>query len=336
MKGRGVRIVDVNDLQKVTPDARGKTHFVIVDAVGICEKDKTESKPLDRQPSVPLDKLLGMVATGIAHPDLVSTLGARLARLDRQLSEDERHELRELADGRDLKSLVADLFHSTDADQVEQRAHDEFQIPENETPTDMQLDEAQTEQMRDALKPFHDPKLRERIVSIRRALDQVIDEQSQDELLSAGFDAQAAENAKGLVTNFKKFIEDNRDELDAIRLLYSQPYRAGLRYRHVKELVKALERPPLSTSLARLWQAFEATEPEQVKDHGGNHLVDAIALVRHAIDGKSPLVPYVGTVEERYQAWLQDQKQAGGQFTAEQRKWLDAIKDHVATESNDR
>src|SRR5205085_10159978 len=44
MKGRGCRVIDPDALQLVTPDARHKTHFVIVDAVGVCEEDKTASK----------------------------------------------------------------------------------------------------------------------------------------------------------------------------------------------------------------------------------------------------------------------------------------------------
>ena len=84
MKGRGVRVIDVDALRSVTPDAEAKTHFVIVDAVGVSEQDKTATKPLDRQPFVPLDKILGMVAAGVATPDVVSTLAARLARLGRQ------------------------------------------------------------------------------------------------------------------------------------------------------------------------------------------------------------------------------------------------------------
>ena len=39
MKGRGVRVIDTTELQAVTPDATIKTHFVIVDAVGVCEYD---------------------------------------------------------------------------------------------------------------------------------------------------------------------------------------------------------------------------------------------------------------------------------------------------------
>ena len=37
MKGRGVRVINPTDLQQVTPDARIKDHFVIVDAVGVTE-----------------------------------------------------------------------------------------------------------------------------------------------------------------------------------------------------------------------------------------------------------------------------------------------------------
>src|SRR3954453_7991584 len=72
MKGRGCRVVDPNVLQSVTPDAKHKTHFVIVDAVGVCEEEKSATKPLDRQPSVSLDKILSFVAAGAVGDDLVS------------------------------------------------------------------------------------------------------------------------------------------------------------------------------------------------------------------------------------------------------------------------
>ncbi|MBN2296868.1 MAG: DEAD/DEAH box helicase family protein [Pirellulales bacterium] len=327
MKGRGVRTVDSDTLQSVTPDSKHKTHFVIVDAVGVCEQDKTTSKPLDRKPSVSLEKLMKMVATGMAAPDLVSTLAARLTRLDRQLTADQQEEIAEAAGGTDLKELTATLLASIDPDNVEQRA-EEQSGPE---PTEDQTTKAEQELMTEALKPFHNPRLRELVLNIQKSHEQVIDEVSQDELIAAGFDAQALEKARALVTDFRQFIEDNREELEALRLLYSVPYRSGLRFKHVKELAAALERPPLSAPLTRLWQAFEAVEPERVKGHGGNKLVDVIALVRHAIDPAKPLEPFPMTVEERYRAWLAEQEQKGVSFTLEQRKWLDAIRDHIAS-----
>ena len=57
MKGRGVRVIPIDDLRAVTPDANGKFRFVIVDAVGVCCGKRSESKPMDRKPSVPLEKI---------------------------------------------------------------------------------------------------------------------------------------------------------------------------------------------------------------------------------------------------------------------------------------
>jgi type I restriction enzyme R subunit len=62
MKGRGVRVINPADLQSVTPDAKAKDHFVIVDCVGACERDMTDSRPMDQHKSVPLEKLLQAVA----------------------------------------------------------------------------------------------------------------------------------------------------------------------------------------------------------------------------------------------------------------------------------
>src|SRR6516162_5710290 len=66
MKGRGCRVIDPDSLRSVTPDAKAKTHFVIVDAVGVCEDDKQVTRPLDRKPYVALDKVLDAVKTGVA------------------------------------------------------------------------------------------------------------------------------------------------------------------------------------------------------------------------------------------------------------------------------
>ena len=136
-----------------------------------------------------------------------------------------------------------------------------------------------------ALKPFHNPKLRERIVSIKASLEQVIDEVTPDELLRAGFDAAAKDKARSILADFRKFLEDNKDEIEAIQILYSRPHRAGLRYRQVKELAAAIERPPLGikSPALRLWNLYEAVEPDKVKGKGGNALVDLVAIVRHAL-----------------------------------------------------
>jgi type I restriction enzyme R subunit len=330
MKGRGVRVVDEDALRSVTPDASAKTHFVIVDAVGVAEQDKTATKPLDRQPSVPLDKLMGLVAMGAANPDLVCTLAARLARLDRQLTHEQRQQVTQQAKGLSLAALTTNLLGSLDPDAQAKKAAEVFGLVKDQEPTQEQLNQVQGDLIRAALKPLHDPKLRDLLLNLRRSHEQVIDEITQDELLEAGYDAHAQERAQALIRNFREFIEGHRNELEAIQILYSRPHREGLRFRHVKDLAAALKNPPLGATPERMWHAYEAAEPQAVKAKGGKDLVDLIALVRHAIDPNEPLVPYSSTVQERYEQWLAEQAQKGIVFTEEQRQWLDAIKDHVA------
>jgi type I restriction enzyme R subunit len=293
-------------------------------------KRETRTKPLDRKPSVPLDKILSLVAAGAADADLVSTLASRLARLEQEVNHDQGAAIADAAGGKNLAALSGELLRSIDADEVTQQATEKFEIAGDQEPTEKQASQVEQERMRAALRPFHDPRLRDLILATKRSLEQVIDEQTKDTLIGAGFDAAAKEMAKSMLTSFKQFIDDHKDEIEALKILYSKPYRAGLRYNQVKELAKAIQQPPQSFNPERLWFAYEAVEPDKVKGHGGKQLVDVIALVRHAIDPKTLLAPIGITVEERYQKWLADQTVAGAKFTPEQQEWLDAIKDHIA------
>jgi type I restriction enzyme, R subunit len=330
MKGRGCRIIDVDSLQGVTPDATGKTHFVIVDAVGVCDADKSCSKPLDRKPFVPLSTILNFVAAGGADADTVSTLASRLARLSRQLTPTQQASIATVSGGQNVPALTASLLNSIDPDENAKRAAVKFNVPAGDAPTEQQLQQVEQERMREALKPFTQPALRKAIIQTQEQLIQVIDETTADRLLRAGFDAAALDKARTLVTTFRQFIEEHKDEIEALKVLYSQPYKAGLRYSQVKQLAAEIQKPPHMLNPERLWMAFEALEPEKVKGHGGRHLVDVIALVRHALDPTQLLAPFGLTVDERYQKWLKDQASAGATFTDEQRRWLDAIKDHIA------
>jgi type I site-specific restriction endonuclease len=77
MKGRGVRVLSPDKLRVVSPTAMMKDRFIIVDAVGVCEQDKTDSHTLNRQPSKTLEQVLEYVAQGgtdaLARPPLSAT-----------------------------------------------------------------------------------------------------------------------------------------------------------------------------------------------------------------------------------------------------------------------
>ena len=116
MKGRGVRVISPDKLRTVTPSAKVKDRFIIVDAVGVCEQDKTDSHTLNRQPSAALEELLEYVAQGGTDPEALTTLAGRLARLQRDFSADQLAELRDLAGGKSFPDLAHDLLNACDPD----------------------------------------------------------------------------------------------------------------------------------------------------------------------------------------------------------------------------
>ncbi|MFZ2361447.1 MAG: DEAD/DEAH box helicase family protein, partial [Anaerolineae bacterium] len=130
MKGRGTRTLGRDDMVKVTPSAASaKTHFVIVDAVGVTESLKTDSRPLERQPGAPLKDLLAAVTFGAQDEDLFSSLASRLVRLDRQLSEDEQAQVAALTGGASLSQIARDLLAAYDPDALEAQASQQFALP---------------------------------------------------------------------------------------------------------------------------------------------------------------------------------------------------------------
>ena len=110
MKGRGVRIIDDTDLIQVSPDAATKTHFVIVDCVGVTESDLSDTQPLERKRRTSFKDLLEHVAAGGTDPDVLSSIAARLAWLDRECSPDERKAIRETREGSPSERSLAHLW----------------------------------------------------------------------------------------------------------------------------------------------------------------------------------------------------------------------------------
>ncbi len=310
MKGRGVRVIDEADFRSVTPDARAKDRFVIVDAVGVTEIDLSDTQPLDRQPTIPLERLLKQLAFGGRDPDLVSTIAGRIARLDRQLTKDDREELEELA-GMPLRDLTRTLVEAVEA--ATERPDEAKQV----------LDAA--------VEPLAtNPKLRERLVEVRRSYEQTLDEFSQDKVIAAGYSLDGADRARQTADSFRRFIDEHKDEITALQILYSRPYRERLTFKEIKELAHAIGRPPYQWTPEKLWQAYEALERSKVRGAGGRVLTDLVSLVRFALEQEDELVPYPELVDERFRTWLLQQENAGRTFTPAQLAWLERIRDHVA------
>lgn len=330
MKGRGTRIISPTDLNAVTPDAIHKTHFVIVDAVGVCENDKTDSRPLERKRNISFEKLLLSIAMGKRDDDALITLSGRLARLDREVNEEGRREIEEASGGKTLKQIINNLLDAVDVDKNFEKAREMFNT---DSPTEEEMKKAQEGLVKIACEQFDNPEFRNTIIAIKQRNEQIVDTVSKDTIISAGFDEQAREKARTIVDTFKKFIKDNKDELTALQMIYSKPYkRQHVTFKEIKQLSEAIEKPPYYLTPEILWQAYEKLEKSKVRRSGPHKLLtNIISLVRFAIGESNILEPFSETVNHSFYNWLKKQERLEKKFTPVQIEWLEMIKDHIAT-----
>ncbi len=333
MKGRGTRTIDFDSLRRVTSTARHtKTHFVIVDAVGAIKSKKTDSRPLERQPSVPLKDLLEAVSMGAQDEDLFCSLANRLLRLDKQLTPAEKEKLGELTGGKTLNALVKNLLDAYDPDVLDshtQTLTDQTPLPDR-TP---ELEQTLRRQARDQLaaraaQPFTGA-LNAWLETTRKAHEQIIDRHNTDTLLRAEWDRFSQDKAAALVRDFQAYLAAHKDEIVALRIFYDQPYRRReLTFKMVKELLERLRAEAPALAPHYLWEAY--AQLETAASSPKNELVALVSLVRRAIGIDAQLTPYSKTVDKNFQQWT-FAKQAGPlKFSEAQMHWLRLIKDHIA------
>jgi type I restriction enzyme R subunit len=332
MKGRGVRVIDRHELQAVTPDATTKTHFVIVDAVGVCEQDLNDTVPLERQRSVSLEGLLQKVAFGSTDRDVLSSLASRLSRLDKRLSPSQRETVLNMTGGVALQELVANMVQVLDPDWCTEEAQKRYMQVEDTESVEFQIREAAETLVQEAVAPLaNNAALRNHLVTLRKSFEQTIDEISADHVLAAGFSADATQRAHKVAEAFKTFLETHKDEIIALQVLYSQPYARRLTFKDVKELAAAMQAPPRAWTPDVLWHAYETLHHDKVRGASGTRLLtDIVTLVRFALGYDAQLVSFKDRVDECFQHWLAQQSSHGRQFSAEQLDWLRLIRDHIA------
>jgi type I restriction enzyme R subunit len=275
MKGRGTRTLGYDDLKKVTPSAvSAKTHFVIVDAVGVTKTMKTDSRPLERKKSTSLKDLLAAVTFGAQDEDLYVSLASRLARLDRQISEDERAIFAEKANGKTVNQTVKDLLNAYNPDIIDLKAS-EIKQRQPEIPEADAKKKAQ-ENLIDIARSTFSGELNEYIENVRRVHEQIIDTVNTDTVLRAEWDKDAVVRADEMVNDFKAYLEANKDELTALSIFYNQPYRRReVTFTMIKEVLDKLKLEKPQFAPLRIWQAYEQLE----KVNGNSPKEELTALV---------------------------------------------------------
>ena len=247
--------------------------------------------------------------------------------LNLRLSKQDRQELEAVA-GVPLTDLADSIVDALDPDMHLEAARRESGVEE---PSADAFEAIATRMIDAAVAPIADnPAFREKLVELRRSYDQVIDETSADTLLQAGYSVDAADRARKTVESFRAYIEEHKDEITALQILYSRPYKQRLTWKEVKDLANAIGRAPQHWTPQNLWAAYETLDKSKVRGSGPRVLADIVQIVRFALDQDKQLVSFPERVNERFAGWMLQQEQAGRTFTAEQTQWLERIRDHIA------
>ena len=327
MKGRGTRILGVDDLQKVTPSATGnKDHFIIVDAVGVTKSKKSDTRPLERKPTVSMKELMMNVALGAKDEDTLTSLANRIIRLNAQMTPAERKQFKDTV-GTSADTVSENLLDAFDPDVIAAKAKQDTGA---EAPSEEQLQAAKDELIREAVKPFHNPEIRDFIENIRRSHDQIIDNVNLDHVTYAGFDGHREEKAEKMIQSFHAFIEENKDEIIALRIIYHQAYKdRPMLIEGLKSLYEKLKAQGITVE--RLWDSYAVKRPEQVKKGTMAQLTDMISLIRFEMGYADNLSPFADRVNYNFMQWTFKRNTGAVHFTEEQMEWLRLIKDHIIT-----
>lgn len=335
MKGRGTRTIDKDKLKQVSRTAQNKTHFVIVDAIGATRSKKTDSRPLERKPTIALKELLGAVTIGKEDEDLFLSLANRLIRLEKQITEKEKEKLLEYSKGKNLKQITKELISAFDPDAIEIKALEKIEkvpiidrIPEL---VEEAKREAQQKLITKAASTFNG-QLNNYLENVRREHEQIIDHINIDRVTKSEWDSFTTEKAKETIKDFSEYLEKNKDEIKALSILYNQPHnRRDITFKMIKEIMQKLklEKPTLAPDY--VWNAYTAIEnvkSQQPKDE----LTALVSLIRRVCGIDNELKPFDKTINENFQNWIF--KQNAGQhnrFSQDQMEWLRMIKDHVVS-----
>ena len=313
MKGRGTRTTNEEDFKYLNPSAvSNKSRFVIVDAVGVTQSLKTESRSLERKPGVNLKDLMMSLVMGARDEDTVTTLAGRLSRLDKELTPAEQRKYAEVSGGLTLSDTAKALLNAFDEDYIAQSS------------------KKQDELIEAAVAPFYEPKLRDFILDARKAHDQIIDNVNIDTVNIAAWDTDFGKQAEDDISSFRQFIEENKDEITALIILYSGSYKTRpLTLQMVQEVYDALSKRNLSTE--RLWSAYSFAQKNKVKAKSPvSKLIDIVSLLRFELGITTELTPYSDTVNYNFMRWTMAKNAGNIQFTDEQMNWLRMIRDFIA------
>lgn len=312
MKGRGVRTISDDALRNVTPNAHGKDCFFLVDAVGVTEHDHSVTSPIsDPHDQLPnLKQLLERLSHGELPDNNLSLLASRLLAIDKRVSSEDKKQVEDLIQ-LSLLDLASSIFEAIEHGDLP--AYENINHPNPER--------------KNLVHPLtSNAKAKELLLIINAGYQKII-EKNDDELIEKGFSKEEAESN---ISNFEQYIEDHKDEIEALRIIYNNTGEP-LTYSLLSDLSNKFRQVSPNFTIPRLWRDYKVTKPSQVKEFKTKEEKEAITniiqLTRFAFHRIPELRSLPSLAAQRFELWCGQNQRP---LTEKQKEIMQQIVSYIA------
>ena len=149
-------------------------------------------------------------------------------------------------------------------------------------------------------------------------------------MLFAGYSTQKKVDAETVIKSFHDFIEENKDEITALGIVYDQKYKdRPMVIRQLKVLYEKMKQKSLTVE--RLWDAYAFRNMPNVRKGTVAQLTDLVCMIRFEMGLSDKLEPFSDKVNYNFMQWTLRRNAGSVHFTDEQMEWLRLIKDHISS-----
>lgn len=292
MKGRGCRVVDDDRLREVTPNANTKECYYIVDAVGVTEHEKFVPHPGGSGQKIKVYKLDALLEH-LAHNEL-SDENLWLLR-DYCSTINRRYENSALF-GRHLDYFITEYGFAPKAIAFNiQEAFDHETLPAYSSPS-----EPNTERMDLIADLIYSIPARRKLLEMQRGYV-VRTEDDPDELIYAGF---SKETAKAFIENFERYLDENKDSIEALRIIYNSEDTV-ITHTMLVELRDRLLAESRQYGVYQIWKNYKVLDDTGDVDEldvktNVNALTNLIQIVRFAYKKNQKLTSLIKGYAQRF------------------------------------
>lgn len=317
MKGRGCRVISDDKLKEVTPNADTKECYYIVDAVGVTESEKHIPKPNvgpGAKKHLSLEHLLERLAHNEVSDENLMLLRDYCASINRRYEES-------VLFGRHL-----DIFISNYGFAPRKLANDintafaEKTMVEYVSPS-----HDNTERMALIYCLIGNLQARNKLLEMQRGY--LVESDDEDHVLYAGF---SKESAKTYIENFEKYLEENKDSIEALRIIYNSEDTV-ITHDMLMELRDRLLVESRQYGVYQIWKNYKLLDEQgNVELLDGktnvNALTNLIQIVRYAYKKNQKLTSLINGYAQRFSLYCGQNQRV---LSEEQKDIMKQIADYI-------